>query len=82
MARIDVLADESCALVWSNQVRSASVPKLSTADARIYTLERKLALGPNASPFDGYAYTVIDPASEHIETRSVAAKLCIESCQV
>jgi hypothetical protein len=63
MARIDVLPDETCALVWTNPVRSATVPKLSIADGKIYTLERALALPPNSSPFDGYAYTVIDSAT-------------------
>ncbi|HEX5658377.1 MAG TPA: hypothetical protein VFX59_14340 [Polyangiales bacterium] len=68
MARIDVLADESCKLVWTNAVRSATVPKLSTADRSIYTIERKLTLGPNSSPFDGYAYTVIDPQTGAVTT--------------
>ncbi len=63
MARIDVRADETCALVWSNEVRSAAVPKLSLGDQTLYTIERQLALPPNASPFDGYVYTALDPAT-------------------
>jgi hypothetical protein len=61
MARIDVTRDEACQLVWTNRVRSAAVPKLSVADKLLYTIERKLSFGPNGSPFDSYAYTVIDP---------------------
>jgi hypothetical protein len=71
MARIDVLPDESCALVWTNVVRSAAVPKLSTADGKIYTIERKLALGSNSSPFDSYAYTVINSATGAVEATQV-----------
>jgi hypothetical protein len=68
MARIDVLPDESCKLIWTNSVRSAAVPKLSTADQHVYTIERKLALGPGTSPFDGYAYTVLDAATGKVTT--------------
>jgi hypothetical protein len=39
-------------IVWENSVRSAAVPKLSTADEYIYTVER--------STSDNYYFTVID----------------------
>ncbi len=58
MVRVDIndcAGDSSCAsgtIVWENNVRSAAVPKLSTADEYIYTVER--------STSDDYYFTVID----------------------
>ncbi|MFZ5564468.1 MAG: hypothetical protein ACOZBW_10485 [Thermodesulfobacteriota bacterium] len=58
MVRVDIhdcAGDPSCEpsrIVWANSVRSAAVPKLSTADEYIYTVER--------SRFDVYCFTVID----------------------
>jgi len=41
MTRVDVRADRSgCDVVWDNAVRSAAVPKLSTADGTITTMTR------------------------------------------
>jgi hypothetical protein len=61
MARIDITPDERCVLRWTNAVRSAAVPKLSLADTRIYTTERR-PLFPNAnSQLDAMAFDVIDP---------------------
>jgi hypothetical protein len=56
MARIDVAQDaHSCAVVWSNAVRSLALPKLSVADGWIYTVEK---------PTTGDSlYTVIDAAT-------------------
>ena len=54
MTRVDVAADGSgCEVVWDAPVRSAAVPRLSTADGTITTLTR---------PGDAarYAYAVID----------------------
>lgn len=58
MTRVDV--DESgCRTVWDNQVRSAAVPRISTAEGNIYTTTR---LGPDATtPLDGFMFTVLDP---------------------
>ena len=50
MARLDVRSNESgCDIVWENDVRSSAVPKLSTTDNLIYTIERKDANGDNAT---------------------------------
>ena len=64
MTRVDVRADESgCDVVWDNTVRSAAVPKLSTADGTITTLTRHNPLGDTAeaSPVDTFSYAVVDP---------------------
>ncbi|MFO8048498.1 MAG: hypothetical protein R6U29_05635 [Desulfosudaceae bacterium] len=61
MVRVDIndcASDPSCAagtIVWENSVRSAAVPKLSTADEFIYTVERTTS--------DDYYFTVIDSDS-------------------
>lgn len=58
MVRVDIndcAGGPSCTpsrIVWENSVRSAAVPKLSTADEYIYTVER--------SGSDVYSFTVID----------------------
>lgn len=39
MTRVDV-ADDGCHVVWENRVRSAAVPRLSTADGALYTVAR------------------------------------------
>ncbi|WP_330233805.1 hypothetical protein OHA40_15900 [Nocardia sp. NBC_00508] len=58
MTRIDV-ADDRCHTVWENRVRSAAVPRLSTADGALYTITR-VGHG-HTTPLDGYAFTVLDP---------------------
>ncbi|WP_159840893.1 hypothetical protein [Nocardia sp. CY41] len=65
MTRVDV-ADDGCHVVWENRVRSAAVPRLSTADGALYTVAR-VGLD-QTTPLDGYASTVIDP-----ETGTVTA---------
>ncbi|WP_167471309.1 hypothetical protein [Nocardia arthritidis] len=58
MTRVDV-GDNGCHTVWDNTIRSAAVPRLSTADNLVYTVTR---IGPDATtPLDGYAFTAIDP---------------------
>ncbi|MFE7745330.1 hypothetical protein [Nocardia sp. NPDC057455] len=65
MTRVDVDGD-GCRVVWENTVRSAAVPRLSTADGRLYTVAR---VGPDqTTPLDGYAFTILDP-----ETGAVTA---------
>lgn len=65
MTRVDV-DDAGCHTVWENTVRSAAVPRLSTADGKIYTTTR---VGPDlATPLDGFAYTVIDPGNGNVLT--------------
>ncbi|MDJ0362682.1 hypothetical protein [Rhodococcus sp. H29-C3] len=62
MTRVD-LGGSGCHTVWDNEVRSAAVPRLSTADGNLYTVTRQvLPLSSAAtSVLDGYEYTVIDP---------------------
>jgi len=63
MVRIDLHQDESgCAMVWQNKLRSAAVPKLSTADNLIYTVERRgLMNKAKAGLADSFYFTSIDP---------------------
>ncbi|WP_153347337.1 hypothetical protein [Nocardia aurantia] len=68
MTRVDV--DDSgagCTVRWNNTVPSAAVPRLSTADGRIYTFTRHTS-GAAATPLDGYDYAVIDAATGALET--------------
>ncbi|WP_040864149.1 hypothetical protein [Nocardia exalbida] len=65
MTRVDVDGD-GCRVVWENTVRSAAVPRLSTADGLLYTVARLGA--DHTTPLDGYAFTVLDP-----ETGAVTA---------
>ncbi|MFE9249481.1 hypothetical protein [Streptomyces sp. NPDC007088] len=72
LTRVDVRADGSgCALVWDNTLRSAAVPKLSTADGRLHTVLRDpLIPGTTGSGvLDPYRYAEIDPATGAV-TRS------------
>ncbi|MFJ8888362.1 hypothetical protein ACIRJR_33860 [Streptomyces sp. NPDC102402] len=72
LSRVDVRADGTgCSLVWDNTLRSAAVPKLSTADGRLHTVVRDpLIPGTRGtSLLDTYRYVQIDPASGQI-TRS------------
>ncbi|MFT3922136.1 MAG: hypothetical protein QM778_06350 [Myxococcales bacterium] len=61
MVRIDVREDESgCDVVWTNEMRSSAVPKLSRADDLIYTIERQtVAKDGSSGLFDAYVYSVI-----------------------
>jgi len=63
MVRIDIRPDESgCDLVWENSLRSSAVPKLSTADNLIYTVERRGLLNkPKAGLADSFYFTTVDP---------------------
>lgn len=62
LTRVD-LDGSDCHTVWDNEVRSAAVPRLSTADGLLYTVVRSsLPLASAAtSALDGFEYTVIDP---------------------
>jgi len=62
MVRVDLRMDEqACDLVWETDVRSSAVPKLSTADGFVYTVERIDANGNYATSFlDSYDFTVMD----------------------
>ncbi|MGW4715099.1 hypothetical protein [Nocardia sp. NPDC004260] len=65
MTRVDVSAD-GCHVMWENKIRSAAVPRLSTADGALYTVAR--VGSEHTTPVDGYAFTVLDP-----ETGAVTA---------
>ncbi len=62
MTRVD-LGGSGCHTVWDNEVRSAAVPRLSTADSHLYTVVRQdLPLSSaTTSGLDGFEFTVIDP---------------------
>ncbi|ORI27679.1 hypothetical protein BJI47_04630 [Rhodococcus sp. 1168] len=62
MTRVD-LDSSDCHTVWDNEVRSAAVPRLSTADGHLYTVVRQdLPLSSaTTSVLDGFEYTLIDP---------------------
>ncbi len=55
MTRIDI-TDSGCSTVWKNTVRSAAVPKYSSFDGYLYTMEHKKGLLA-----DSYHFTVLDP---------------------
>lgn len=63
MVRIDIRPDESgCDLVWQNDLRSSAVPKLSTADNLIYTVERRGLLNKaEAGLADSFYFTAVNP---------------------
>ncbi|WP_299529827.1 hypothetical protein [uncultured Streptomyces sp.] len=72
LTRIDVRADGSgCDPVWDNALRSAAVPKLSTADGRLRTVLRDPVIPGTrgTSLLDPYRYAEIDPATGKV-TRS------------
>lgn len=69
MARVDVRADGSgCDVVWRNDVRSAAVPRLSTASGTIDTVTRTPLLGGGngTGVLDRYSYTAIDAANGNV----------------
>lgn len=63
MTRIDLYDDESgCSEVWKNDLRSSAVPKLSTADNLIYTVERRNVMNsPRAKLVDSFYFTALNP---------------------
>lgn len=63
MLRLDVRPDESgCDLIWENEVRSSAVPKLSTADELLYTVERQdFSYDSSIGILDSFYFTVLDP---------------------
>ncbi|MFC8455229.1 hypothetical protein [Kitasatospora sp. NPDC057223] len=66
LSRVDVRPDGSgCDLKWDNKVRSAAVPRLSTADGLIHTVLRNPVIpGTNTtSAVDPYSYAEVDPAT-------------------
>ena len=69
MTRVDVHPDGSgCDLVWDNAIRSAAVPKLSTADGAITTMTRRSSSDTTTGAPDSFAYTVIAADSGNVLT--------------
>lgn len=67
MTRVDVREGGSgCEVVWESAVRSAAVPKLSTASGRINTVTRLDPTAPGDDP--AFAYAVIDAADGDVLT--------------
>lgn len=72
LSRVDVRPDGSgCDLVWDNELRSAAVPRLSTADGKLRTVLRNPVIPGTSttSLLDPYVYAEIDPATGRV-TRS------------
>ncbi|WP_210742539.1 hypothetical protein [Nocardia veterana] len=69
MVRIDVNADgKGCTRVWTSEVKSAAVPRLSLADGLIYTVARKnevagIGTGSAGALIDTYHLVAIDAAT-------------------
>ncbi|MFS0697066.1 hypothetical protein [Streptomyces nitrosporeus] len=73
LSRVDVRpGGTGCDLVWDNTVRSAAVPKLSTADGLLHTVVRDPLIPgtEGTSLLDPYRYAQIDPDSGQV-VRSV-----------
>ncbi|MFI8191940.1 hypothetical protein ACIF8T_24625 [Streptomyces sp. NPDC085946] len=73
LTRVDVRADGTgCTQVWDNTLRSAAVPKLSTADGTLHTVLRDPVIPgtKGTSLLDPYRYAQIDPGTGLV-TRSV-----------
>ncbi|MCG6498673.1 hypothetical protein [Kitasatospora sp. A2-31] len=86
LSRVDVRADGSgCDLVWDNRVRSAAVPRLSTADGLIHTVLRNPVIpGTTAtSVLDPYYYAEVDPRTgEVVRTRYTGAGFLFDTLQM
>lgn len=66
ITRVD-LDETDCHVVWTNQVHSAALPKLSRHDGNIYTIERTFVVSPSApSALDTYQYTVISSGTGQV----------------
>ena len=85
MTRIDVdPGGTGCHTVWTNPVRSAAVPKLSTAENKIYTTARRAFWGDPTSTglLDFYDHTVIDAATGAVRSSSqLGLSLLFDSLQ-
>lgn len=64
LSRVDVNAEGTdCTLKWDTTTRSSAVPRLSTADGLLHTIERRPVIPgtKGTSALDPYYYTQIDP---------------------
>ncbi|GAA2131859.1 hypothetical protein GCM10009760_06090 [Kitasatospora kazusensis] len=86
LSRVDVRADGSgCDLKWDNTVRSAAVPRFSTADGLIHTvLRRPLIPGTDTtSILDPYYYAEIDPETGGVvRTKFLGAGFVFDTLQM
>ncbi|MGV9265740.1 hypothetical protein ACWDRR_13885 [Kitasatospora sp. NPDC003701] len=86
LSRVDVRADGSgCDLAWDNRVRSAAVPRLSTADGLIHTVLRNPVIpGTDAtSVLDPYYYAEIDPRTGAVvRTKYTGAGFLFDTLQM
>ncbi|OKI19515.1 hypothetical protein [Streptomyces sp. CB03911] len=86
LSRVDVRADGSgCDLVWDTKVRSAAVPRLSTADGLIHTVLRNPVIpGTDAtSVLDPYYYAEVDPATGAVvRTKYTGAGFVFDTLQM
>ncbi|WP_106400862.1 hypothetical protein [Actinocorallia populi] len=84
LSRVNVTAS-GCTLAWDVVVRSAAVPRLSTADGLLRTIVRKpVVAGSTAtSVLDTYAYTEIDPATgATVRARNLGTGFLFDSLQM
>ena len=86
LSRVDVRPDGSgCDLRWDNKVRSAAVPRLSTADGLIHTVLRNPVIpGTNTtSAVDPYSYAEVDPATGAVvRTRYLGGGFVFDTLQM
>ncbi|MFF0544376.1 hypothetical protein ACFYTF_16210 [Nocardia thailandica] len=79
MVRIDVGAD-GCRTVWTSDVASAAVPRLSVADGRIYTVTRHTVI-PTGSvgATDTFRYAILDAATGRLESERVIGATAVHN---
>lgn len=86
LTRVDVRADGSgCDRVWDNTLRSAAVPKLSTADGRLRTVLRDPLIPgtKGTSLLDPYRYAEIDPETgKVVRSRNVGIGSLYDTLQM
>ncbi|MFB7662963.1 hypothetical protein ACFC1R_03320 [Kitasatospora sp. NPDC056138] len=86
LSRVDARADGSgCDLKWDTEVRSAAVPRLSTADGLIHTFLRNPVIpGTDAtSILDPYYYAEVDPETGAVvRTEYVGAGFVFDTLQM
>jgi hypothetical protein len=83
---VDVAADGSgCSTVWDNALRSAAVPKLSTADGLLHTVLRDPVIPgtKGTSLLDPYRYAQIDPVTGRVvRSKSVGVGALYDTLQM
>ncbi|WP_329172627.1 hypothetical protein [Streptomyces sp. NBC_01477] len=86
LSRVDVRADGSgCDLKWDTTVRSAAVPRLSTADGLIHTVIRTplIPFTNTTSILDSFFYAEINPATgKTVRTRYLGTSSLYDTLQM